>query len=67
MFLQGPTLLHRAYDVTPNSRQSTIAGETGSEGNGKEQEKPAAEKYHPRSILFSGPPQVISIIRAVFN
>lgn len=54
----GPTLLHRAYDVTPNSRQSTIAGEAGSEGNGKEQEKPAAEKYHPRSILFSGPPQV---------
>ena len=34
------------------------AVEAGNEGSGKELEKRKDGKYHPRSILFSGPPQV---------
>ena len=50
--------MHRLYGMAANARQDT--GETGadSSNNRSEPEKSGAEKYHPRTILFSGPPQV---------
>lgn len=53
----------RASETT-EKRQPAIASaldravEAGNEGSGKELEKRKDGKYHPRSILFSGPPQV---------
>jgi len=44
--------------MAASSRQDTNAGETGADSCRNETEKTGTEKYHPRSILFSGPPQV---------
>ncbi|XP_078360674.1 GREB1-like protein isoform X2 [Oculina patagonica] len=55
----GPALLHRLYGMAASTRQDTSAGETGVDSSSRNGAEPArTEKYHPRSILFSGPPQV---------
>lgn len=54
----GPALLHHLYGMAASTRQDANTGENGTENNRNEQEKPRADKYHPRIVLFSGPPQV---------
>ena len=47
--------------MAASSRQDTSTGETSidSSSSRDEAESSRTEKYHPRSILFSGPPQVL--------
>ena len=50
----GPALLHRLYGVAASSRQ----GDQNDDKRKIEAENSRTEKYHPRTLLFSGPPQV---------
>ena len=50
----GPALLHRLYGVAASSRQ----GDQNDAKRKIEAENSRTEKYHPRTLLFSGPPQV---------
>lgn len=56
----GAALLHRLYGMAASPRQDSINGEAvvHSSSSRDEAEPARAERYHPRSILFSGPPQV---------
>ena len=57
----GAALLHRLYGMAASPRQDSINGEAvvHSSSSRDEAEPARAERYHPRSILFSGPPQVM--------